>query len=187
MTDILISAGHYPERAGATFQDFVEHEEAVLWMDAVVGILEQDVSVRKVPTGTLSSKIAYINEVFPRLAVEIHFNDAVKKADDGSTLHVGRGCETRYCPGSKLGRVAAQVVHNSISDLFLPDRGIKEGYYRMNPANGPDAFLGKTKCTALIVEPDFVARRKLVQRNREEACVRLANGIKLALQVLSNY
>ena len=40
--------------------------------------------------------------------------------------------------------------------LNAKNRGAKEGWYRMDPNNGPDAFLAKTKCPAIIVEPFFL-------------------------------
>jgi N-acetylmuramoyl-L-alanine amidase len=36
------------------------------------------------------------------------------------------------------------------------DRGVKEGWYKMDQANGPDYFLSATKCPSVIVEGYFL-------------------------------
>lgn len=39
---IFISAGHYPSNPGACFGSFCEHDEAVIWAQAIAQALEGD-------------------------------------------------------------------------------------------------------------------------------------------------
>lgn len=171
---VFISAGHYPASPGADDgHGFSEHPEAVEWMNALAVELGA-VSVL-VPTGKLPAKIAFINSLVQDgdCAIEIHFNSA----EDAQGIHVGAGSETLYCPGSNSGPVLAQAVQTELAKTFPPNRGIKPGWYRMDPRNGPDAFLTDTHCTAIIVEPDFIHRRGIIQSFREEGVRALARGI----------
>ena len=181
---ILISAGHYPQKPGACFGDFCEHEEAAKWADLITAILTEDKAIR-VPSMTLDYKVNFINMHNPVLAVEIHFNSAKQwkdmnnngLVDEGEMFHVGSGCETLYYPGSKKGKQAAEVIQAAISGIFTPDRGVKEGWYGMNPANGPDYFLKRTKCTSLIIEPEFIDRKSKIITNRKKACEAIAEAL----------
>lgn len=170
---IFISAGHYPSAPGAKWERFIEHDEAVIWAEALV---EQISTAMFVPTGVLKSKVDFINERIMNgdIAVEIHFN----AARDSNNNPVGKGCETLYYPGSTKGKSLAEVCQAAMASLFPPSRGVKEGWYRMNPDNGPDFFLAKTRCPAVIIEPDFVHRSDLIMDNREQAIVNLANALK---------
>ena len=171
---ILISAGHYPARPGACFGDFCEHGEAVKWRDLIVHKLGvMGIQAATVPPGSLRKKVDYINKKGATCAVEIHFNAATKK-EKGKVVNVGKGCETLYAPGSTKGIAFAEYVHGELANLFSPDRGIKEGWYRMDPAQGVDFFLAKTNCPALILEPDFIHRKDIITVKRVEACVILA-------------
>jgi N-acetylmuramoyl-L-alanine amidase len=161
---IFISAGHHPSAPGATYERFVEHDEAVIWAEIMVDGLGDNGAL--VPTGVLKSKVDYINSriMDGDVAIEIHFNSAMK---DGE--HVGRGSETLYYPGSEDGEELAETVQSALREVFPPDRGIKEGWYHMDPERGADFFLAKTKCPALIIEPDFVHRSDLIIERRHEA------------------
>lgn len=201
---IFVSAGHYPQKPGAVFEGFVEHDEAVNWAQRVAELLGDDAVL--VPIGVLKDKVAFINaRCAPGdICVEIHFNDAVKWRDknaDGVATpdemeHVGEGAETLYCPGNEAGQKLAAAVQDSVEHLFpfkwtdrnrnglqekdeLTGRGIKEGWYRMDPANGPDFILAKTNCTTVIVEPEFVQRKDRILQNREAACAALATALKV--------
>ena len=190
MTEILISAGHNPKHPGAKVADFIEHDEAVLWQRRTLELLH-DLSADSVPTGTLREKVNYLNSRKPLLMVEIHFNDAAAdKNNDGEITddeHFGRGCETLYMPGSTKGRLCADLVQNELTQFLTPDRGVKEGYYQMNPAKGPDFILKETSCTALIVEPGFAVNYRKIQENREKGCIALAVGIRRALVALQTF
>jgi N-acetylmuramoyl-L-alanine amidase len=175
---IYVSAGHHPEKPGACYKDFCEHEEAKKWVSLIANHLGHDGMV--VPVGTLRHKVDFINEnyLINDIAIEIHFNSAMH---DGR--QVGKGSETLYYPGSKRGEHIASKIQYALGGILLPDRGIKEGWYQMNKAKGPDFFLARTKCTSLIVEPDFIHRKAKIESKRDKACSEIANtliGIMLA-------
>lgn len=176
---ILVSAGHHPGQTGAHFDDFVEHDEAMLWVVEIARLLGPRGLV--VPPGTLARKVDFINRHSPSLAIEIHFNDAWKdKNSDGIVQrdeHVGHGCLTLYMPGSDRGRSLATAVQNSIAQMFLPDLGVREGWYRLDQSRGPDFFLARTVCPAIIVEPDFVTNAKRIRGNRLSACAAIADAL----------
>lgn len=187
---IFVSAGHYPSKPGASHGSFTEYDEAAVWANRIVEILDEAVLV---PTGFLRQKAAFINARAPSLAIEIHFNSFKVWRDanrDGlmtdDEIHAaGRGSETLYYPGSEKGKRFAEIVQTALASVFQPDRGIKEGWYRLNPDNGPDFFLAKTSCPAVIVEPEFIHRKGIIQDNREEACQRIASALQLARQELT--
>lgn len=161
---ICISAGHHPQSKGASFGDFNEHDEAVLWASRIKHILGDKAML--VPFDVLRKKVNFINAMKPKMAIEIHFNSAV----DETGKHIGEGCETLYYPNSNKGKELAEVMQKSLSELFQPDRGAKEGWYRMDKKNGPDYFLARTNCVSLILEPEFIHRRDVIEANRLQAC-----------------
>ena len=167
---IAISAGHYPERPGACYEEFCEHGEAAHWARLIAGQLGDQGFY--VPTGYLQNKVDAINNRDVDIAVEIHFNSAVSKGE-----HVGEGCETLYYPESQKGAYIAYEIQREIAPSLFRDRGIKPGWYRMNPDNGPDFFLARTKCPAIIVEPDFIHRKDHIQANRDAACELIAETL----------
>ena len=186
---ILLSAGHYPESPGACFFEWCEHEEATKWVNIIAHFLREQTHVNVVPTGKLPAKVRYINE-YPlekvSLAVEIHFNSDFS--------HAGKGFETLYCPASKKGKQAAQIVNDALIGIFEKNRGIKEGWYKMDrpgiedyPGDvegdeKPDYFLSATKPYALILEPEFIHNRSSIETNRDAACKALAGGILKAVE-----
>lgn len=166
---ILLSAGHNPNSPGACHNGFCEHEEAVRWVNILQLLLRQRTHVDIVPTGKLSQKIAWVNAYRSEpvdLAVEIHFNSDESKQQ--------RGSETLYAPGSIKGARAARIVQDAMSSLLGPNRGAKEGWYRMiqppDPAATPDAFLAQTNPVALILEPEFIYNRIVIESLRQVAC-----------------
>lgn len=182
---IAISAGHHPAAPGAAYEGFIEHREALVWQREVVRLLGADGVA--VPPGVLRSKVAWINAHRPALAVEIHFNDAwIDRNGDGNRDHdenPGRGSETLHYPGSRAGLRLAQAIQAELAQVFPPDRGAKEGWYRMNPAFGPDYFLARTRCPAVIVEPDFVVNRDRLWDNQAAGCAAIARGIRNYLEL----
>ena len=180
MVKILVSAGHYPARPGARMGDFVEHFEAVTWRDLLVAELG-DIAA-PVPVGVLREKVAHINAAGATLAVEIHFNDAWRDRNGDGTVddgeHVGRGSETLYYPGSDEGLALAEAVQAELSAVFPPNRGAKEGWYRMDPKFGPDFFLAKTRCPSVIIEPEFVANAETIRSNRSSGIAVVARAIR---------
>jgi len=170
---IFISAGHYPSAPGAKHERFIEHDEAVVWADKIVELLDGSI---RVPTGVLRTKVDFINERIMNgdVAIEIHFNAAL----DGEGNHVGRGCESLYYPGSDKGEALALSCQAALSKTYSPDRGAKEGWYRMDRSRGADFFLAKTRCVAVIIEPEFVHRSDLITDNRKQAITNLVEMLK---------
>lgn len=169
---IAISAGHHPSRPGACYKGFCEHPEAVLWATLVVDLLGYQHAVQ-VPPGTLREKVGFINGLGCEAAVEIHFNSAVDR--DGN--RVGEGSETLYYPGSARGRELAERLQSAIAPHFPPDRGVKEGWYRMDPSKGPDYFLARTRCPAVILEPEFIHHVERIRSRRDAACAAIAAAL----------
>ena len=174
---IFLSAGHYPERAGACFDSFCEHFEAVRWVNEIAGIIDTECVI--VPSGVLKKKARYINSYdtggIKSLCIDIHFNSAMK-----SGKHVGSGSECLYMPDSQRGAYLANELQKAIvADGVIRDRGIKEGWYRMNRLNGPDYFLSKTKWPAVIIEPEFIQHVDRITDNRNIVCSRLAESLLL--------
>jgi len=180
---IAISAGHYPERPGACFEDFCEHGEAMQWALTIMRHMKGEGFY--VPTGHLKNKVLAINNRNIYFAVEIHFNSFKVWKDanhdgivtDDELMNAGEGCETLYYPGSEKGAFIANELQSAIAPALFRDRGIKPGYYRMNPKNGPDFFLAKTKCPAIILEPEFIHHKERIQDNRNITCELIAETL----------
>lgn len=183
---IAVSAGHNNKAPGACFEEFCEFPEAVKWAELIVAALTQlRVEAEFVPTGSLGSKVRWINRKRADLAVEIHFNSDPK--------HAGKGCETLYCPGSRRGEIVAKVVHDGMAAIMLPDRGIKEGWYRMDKpgvvdyagdVDGDevkDYFLRSTRCPAIILEPEFIHNKSVITNKRDVTSIMIASGLARAL------
>lgn len=190
---IFISAGHHAEKQGAEFEGITEYSLTTVWADRIFLLLGADNAIR-VPNGYLADKVDFINKHNANLAVEIHFNsfkiwkDLNENGliDDGELKYAGRGSETLYYPGSKKGLLAATTIQNALGDIFPPNRGAKEGWYKMNPANGPDYFLKKTKCISLIIEPEFIDNQDIITDNMECACYIIADTLQKIQGELNN-
>lgn len=160
MKKIALSAGHNPKARGACHDDVCEHEVAAAWVSFIAQELPGDIEVVFVPTGSLPQKVKAINDAKCDLAIEVHFN-----ACGGCGAE---GCETLYYPGSASGRDAAYYLQAAMAGTGVRNRGVKEGWYRMDRPGvkdydgdkdgdeAPDYFLKATNCTALIVEPEFI-------------------------------
>lgn len=190
---ILLGAGHYPESPGACYPadsaDWCEHAEAVRWVTALAFYLKEQAEPCVIyPPSTLVRKVAFINEQRPTLAVEIHFNS------DPSGK--GKGSETLYCPNSSKGRVIANMAQGPLGSMMSPNRGVKEGWYRMDrPGHDdypgdvdgdekPDYFLTHTVCPALIIEPEFIHNRAVIEASRDTVCEVLAGSLIAAARFL---
>lgn len=166
---LFLSAGHHPRAPGAAWRGFVEHTEAVLWVQELARLLPDAVIV---PTGDLNAKVRWINARAKAgdLAVEIHFNAGPRNA--------GQGSETLYCPGSSTGLLIGREVQAALAAHFLPDRGLKPGFYQANPAKGPLHFLKATRCPALILEPEFIYHADRIRALRSSCCVSLSYTLR---------
>lgn len=172
---IAVSAGHYPAAPGAVWGAYIEHNKALEWRNFILAYLGQrGASVFTVGVAGLTNKIAQINAAKCDLAIEVHFN-----SDPG---HKGKGSETLYCPGSATGEALADELQRAISPFCAPNRGAKPGWYRMDlpghedykgDVDGDevkDAFLSKTNCPALIVEPYFIHEGAKIDDNAMAVC-----------------
>ena len=188
---LAISAGHNAKARGATNNSgFSEFPETLKWATKIM--TEYSLNYGDcflVPSGTLGSKIKYIKELTKqqkiKLAVEIHFNS--------SPSGKGKGCETLYYPGSKKGLTAALEVQNAMSSILPPNRGIKEGWYKMDipgqidykgdiPGDEKvDAFLAIPGVTCLIIEPEFVQNEHVIQSTVDIACEIIAAACHTAI------
>lgn len=181
MKRLAISAGHNPAARGACYRGICEHEVAAAWTSYIAQELPDTIDVFFVPTGSLSHKIDAINKARCDLAVEIHFN-----ACGGCGAE---GCETLYCPGSYSGRDAATYIQAAMAGAGVRNRGIKEGWYKMDRPGvvdydgdqdgdeTPDYFLKSANCTALIVEPEFIDNHHEFDRIQKPMCQAIAGGI----------
>lgn len=178
---LALSAGHYPASPGAVYGAVVEHTIAVEWVTYLKPLLEQyGLTVFMVPTGALVAKVGAINAEQCDAAIELHLNS--------DPAHAGTGCETLYMPGSVESQRFAGEVQSKVALVVPPDRGVKEGWYRMDSpghADFPgdvegdevvDAFLRLTHCPAVIVEPLFIHDPRVLSAG-PAVCAALARGI----------
>lgn len=178
---IFISTAHHSEAKGASFGDFNEYDESMRWAHRLADLLE-DYAI-EVPYGRLPGKIKFINDICKKtdgyhIAVEVHFNSAV----NSHSVHVGRGCETLYCPKEYTkkpdGRILAERIQSVLSIPFEPSRGADEGWYQKRVGGKPDYFLSRTACTAIIIEPEFVHHKDKIQEARSVGCLLIAEQLK---------
>lgn len=166
---LFLSAGHHPRAPGAAWQGFVEHTEAVLWVQELARLMPRALVV---PTGELGAKVRWINARAGAndLAVEIHFNASPRNA--------GQGSETLYCPGASRSLLIGRNVQPILAAHFAPDRGLKPGFYQADPKKGPLYFLKETRCAALILEPEFIYHADTIRARRSACCAALANHLR---------
>jgi hypothetical protein len=179
---IALSAGHYPEAPGACHDGHCEHEEAAAWCAYMTPhLLRHGIDIFHVPTGPLPDKVAAINRADCDVAVEIHFNAC---ADCGAS-----GAETLFYPGSRSGEEAAWMVQAAMVAQGARNRGVKEGWYKMDRPGivdyagdidgdeTPDYFLSATNCPAIIIEPEFIEQWPLIQRRRIGTVAAIAEAL----------
>jgi N-acetylmuramoyl-L-alanine amidase len=179
---ILLSAGHHPLAKGASYNDHYEHDEAILWVSEVANLIRGQMMVDIVPAARIEDKTKWINaQGNVHLVCEIHFNSDESKRQHGS--------ETLYCPGSRNGRIVAEIVQRALGGIFPPSRGAKEGWHRMDrpghvdypgDVDGDekiDYLLKATACPAIIVEPEFIYNWSVLQDRRHPACGALAQAL----------
>jgi hypothetical protein len=174
---IFLSVAHRPDAKGASFGDFNEYEESILWTQRLMDYL--DGHAVEVPHGRLEDKVAFINQgchdvAGYHIAVEVHFNAATNSHGEP----IGRGCEALYCPGSIDGEALADKICHRLQIPFPPNRGPAEGWFRRNPSRGIiDYFLEKTACTAVIIEPEFVHHADKIREARDVGCMLIAEQL----------
>lgn len=189
MYRVAISAGHHEKAQGADRKGITEFSETVPWRDQLIESIEAVAKTRrleleaiKIESGFLSTKVRHINQAEVDLAIEIHFNAA--------NTDKPRGCEILYCPGSDAGMAAGIAMQLQLAKAMdTKSRGVKPGWYRMDrpgvidfygDEDGdemPDYFLRKTKCVALIIEPEFLFWIERIREKREAGCFVIAKAI----------
>jgi len=181
---IIISAGHKLISKGACNGDVCEYDLAIEWIDIISSILETAlVPHQVVPTGSLTSKVEFINNHNAIAAMELHFNSNVN----------AKGSETLYYPKSTKGKELSDMVQTGFenADIFQPNRGSKEAWYKMDQPGVVDYvgdvegdekidyFVRKTNCTAVIVEPDFISNLDNIDQHQFEGCLTIANALTI--------
>jgi hypothetical protein len=90
----------------------------------------------------------------------------------------------------------AETVQKAISSFCTPNRGIKEGWYRMDRPGHVDykgdvegdevvdAFLRDTKPPAIIVEPFFINELTKINALRETICEVMAEALTESANIL---
>ena len=178
--NFFIAAGHYPEKAGACHEGFCEYDEAARWVEVIKNYLVREhktvgENLFIVTPNVVALKTSFVNcrcskqDIF----VEVHFNSAVM-----SHHTLIEGCETLYYPTSVRGKKVAQTLQDKMVAAYaLKDRGIKEGFYQQKKSKGIIYTLRGTKCTTVILEPEFIQHKEKIQSMRESVCKAIAQGL----------
>ncbi len=188
MKHLIISAGHNPQKTGASWKDLKEHDICVHTVKEVVQKLAPHIQVSVISTGGLKAKVQEVNRIAAAgdcIAVEVHYNAA-------GTTYV-EGNETLYYPGSVKGKKLAtefnEVFMKHAGHLVMKDRGVKEGWYRMDSPGvidyagdvdgdeTPDYWLRKTSCPSLILEPCFMCQVEKIGYRFGDVTTAIAMGL----------
>ncbi len=182
-----LSAGHFSGSGQATHQGVSERQIAEQWVRNISRNLDKQHGIATVvaPDAILHRKVEYFNRTSPRVIVEVHFNANIKVS----------GCETLYYPGSRTGRYLASIVHETYAPFCNnKDRGIKEGWYRMDRPKIKDYpgdregdevplyLLKRTKAPCLIVEPEFIYHLDKIVEMEDKVCEAIASGLNRYLE-----
>lgn len=193
MKTVILSAGHYPAKSGASWEGTREHDVAVQWVDEIADYLTlMGVEVIEIESTGLTEKVRNVNEwckTHDCIAIELHFNSAGPKYVQGN--------ETLYYPGSDEGKSIAEVYNEEffsrVEEYIVKDRGVKEGWYRMDrpgiidfygDEDGdemPDYWLRKTACPAIILEPCFMCQLDDIGDNWVECARAIGDAIKTVI------
>jgi hypothetical protein len=148
---IAVSNGHNPTHPGFKADNISEYSEMALLTGMVVSHIQMAGHIAYlVGTGPLEDKVNAINDLGVDCAIELHLNAGG-----------GHGYETLHCPGSTAGMRLATSINQAIGLVMASrNRGVKEGWYHMDPKNDPDYFLWKTNCPAVINELYFLDNEK---------------------------
>jgi len=190
MKTVILSAGHYPAKTGASWDGVREHDVTSQWIDEIADYLAlEGVNVIQIAPSGLTEKVQHVNQwskIHDCIAIELHFNSA------GPTYVQGN--ETLYFPGSTAGKAIAERYNEEffsrVEQYIVKDRGVKEGWYRMDrpgiidfygDKDGdemPDYWLRKTNCPALILEPCFMCQLDDIDTDWVECARAIGDAIK---------
>lgn len=175
---VILCGGHHIDAVGAT-NEFGESEfpETRLWADTILRHLHiLGIGVTVIASAPISGKLITVNSkvhhsTLDCIYVEVHFNSSASSKQPS-------GFETLYCPNSIEGEELASIVQDAMATVMTgKNRGIKEGYYQLDPKKGIDAMLEKTACPAIIIEPEFVQHFDLIRELREPCCEAIAQAL----------
>jgi len=183
---IYVSVGHHVAAQGAEYKGITEYHLAGIYVDKICELLGDKAT--RVPNGSLKPKVTFVNERQKKgdIAVEIHFNDFQvwvdannnDVVDEGEMIRAGKGgSETLFYPGSIKGKAIAEKVQEDLGRIMKPDRGVAIGYYKRNKENGPNYWLRKTNCIAIMIEPQFINRINDIRNKMNEACASIASSL----------
>lgn len=173
---IWLFAGHDSKAQGAQWGGVTEWLLAEEILERIqhprIKILEKDLDLK-------DTVMAANRDPDCCLAAELHFNA-------GGTSNT-EGCETLYCPGSSKGQRAAQAFQKAYlrteekdHGVRTRDRGVKEGWYRMQKNGKIDYFLRATAMPAIILEPEFI-QQACSWMHDETALNEVAKSIEVGL------
>ena len=207
MSDIVLCAGHKQTSQGAVNKKYsrTEYAESMMILPHLVVRLQDAGHTVQIVAGSLSHKIAQINEIKPDLALDFHFNADYDHLDpDDNDDSRGRGAMVMYCPQNSIygARDDANYLRKRQADAFSAamaevignrDLGGRQGWWwnKLNINGKPiyrDAFVLKTCCAALIPELGYIDNNKfakdwLVAGRYEEMAEALYAGIVATLAV----
>ncbi|MCK7495195.1 MAG: hypothetical protein MZW92_31940 [Comamonadaceae bacterium] len=93
-----------------------------------------------------------------------------------------------HYPGSTRGRAAAERIQKALATVYR-DRGVHEGWYRADRPGRIDypgdvegdekllAFVAGVPFPAVIIEPEFIFNRDVIEATRNDACTLIAQAI----------
>lgn len=173
---IALSSGHTLLKPGA-YNKELSLSEGILTAKTVneicnAFITNQPTNVEfiLIPQLPLIQKVKYINRLHVDAAIEVHYNSIFK-------MNV-QGTESLYYPDSTNGILLATIIQKHLVEtLGYPDRGIKKGYYQLNPENKIDYFLRATNMPAVIIEPMFISHSSASNLKNKEYIIKIANSI----------
>lgn len=149
--DLVISVAHGRNTSQAKHGLFNEYTLSLMYSTMLIEMMAYEnnlISHKLINQPLWIPKRNAINEINPKLAIEIHFNSS----NDGKA----RGCETLHYPNSVKGVAYATIIQDCIQYATRhPNRGIKPGWYRGEEGK-PLYFLKYLKCPSLIIEPYFI-------------------------------
>lgn len=147
---IALSAGHQPTQQGAHVSDVSEYGITCQIIGESINLLSKlGHEAWLIGAGFNVDQVKQINELDCDCGLELHFNSFSDPKFRGTeVLHAG----------SRAGIQLAGCLQKSlVASLKTKDRGIKIGYYQLNPSKPLDYMLERTNCPFVIVEPLFLS------------------------------
>lgn len=177
---LLLSAGHLPGETGARYEEYNEHDivRGICWYAAgEIGNSQVRIPTVIVPTGSLTNKIAWVNEwadehrLSPCFAVELHC--------DSYTDASVKGMSVFHYAGNRMTSKMAHALLEGVCRPSWPNRGVKTPKEANRKSLG---WIGKTTMPSLLVEVGFItnrAQREFMTKDagQHSLGIRLAEGL----------